>query len=34
MARLAKQDALAAHGGDRPALLRKAADLYEAIADR
>jgi tetratricopeptide (TPR) repeat protein len=34
VARLAKQDALATQGDDRPALLRDAADLYEAIADR
>lgn len=34
VARLAKQDALTTQGDDRPALLRYAADLYEAIADR
>ena len=34
VARLAKQDALAAQGQDRPELLRHAADLYEAIAER
>jgi len=34
VARLAKQDALAAQGDDRPARLRHAADLYEAIADQ
>ena len=33
-ARLAKEDALATNGGERPARLRKAADLYEEIADR
>lgn len=34
LARLAKHDALERHGDDRPSLLRHAADLYEAIADR
>ncbi len=34
VARLAKQDALATQGDDRPAQLRQSADLYEAIADR
>ncbi len=34
VARLAKEDALAARGDDRVAKLRQAADLYEAIADR
>jgi len=34
VARLAKQEALAAQGDERPALLRHAADLYEAIADQ
>ena len=34
VARLAKQEALANQGDDRSALLRQAADLYEAIADR
>jgi len=34
LARLAKQEALATQGDDRPALLRDAADLYEEIADR
>jgi tetratricopeptide (TPR) repeat protein len=34
VARLAKQEALATQGDDRPARLRHAADLYEAIADR
>ena len=34
VARLAKQEALATQSDDRPALLRHAADLYEAVADR
>ena len=34
VARLAKQEALATQGDDRPARLRRAAGLYEAIADR
>ena len=34
VARLAKQDALATQGDDRPERLRHSADLYEAVADR
>jgi hypothetical protein len=34
VARLAKDDALASEGKDRPRRLRQAADLYETIADK